>query len=145
MFPGDFATEFAWTKEDLEHLQALDFVIAADGKYATRRRLSSKINGLLEVIYDESATDALIHKMARLLKPKQKRPILLLSVEKRINFTLEELKATAPAYDYFRKKLEIHDPNYGCTFRAEQVNIDFPTYFEYDRTHDLELWKIWVE
>jgi hypothetical protein len=78
---------------------------------------------------------------------------LFLSLEKRINFTIEELKPTAKAYDFFRSLIgELNNNNDSDksssnnsntkSFIGHRIPIDFPQYFKYERTKQLELWEI---
>jgi hypothetical protein len=67
----------------------------------------------------------------------RRRRVLYLTIEKRINFTIEALKPTAPAYDHFCKEM-VHSP----LFEAVRIALDFPQAFAgYARTKQLELWQ----
>ncbi|CAH3019547.1 unnamed protein product [Porites evermanni] len=114
--------DFCWTKEDQEVLKNATVVLAAD------------------VIYDDSLTDAFIGTFLRLMEAN--KPItLLLTIERRLNFTLEELAVTSPAYNYFLsriKELETKEQR----LSTRKLDIDFPNYLQYERVKELELWEI---
>lgn len=60
-----------------------------------------------------------------------------MAVEKRFVFTLADCDSVAPCYDYFVECLELSK-----TIKFEFVNIDFPQYFQYDRTKYLRILKL---
>jgi len=74
---------------------------------------------------------------------------LYLSIEKRINFTLEWLEATCKAYDHFRSLFEDeaamqHSPD-PKAFVGRCIPLeDIPQHFEYERVKELEIWEIWL-
>lgn len=77
-----------------------------------------------------------------LMTPQQ---TLFLSLEKRINFTIEDLKPTAKAYDYFCSLIsnnQNQNSHLTGSFVVQKLPIDFPQYFAYERTKELELWEI---
>ncbi|XP_073246498.1 methyltransferase-like protein 22 [Porites lutea] len=114
--------DFCWTKEDQEVLKNVTVVVAAD------------------VIYDDSLTDAFIGTFLRLMEAN-KQITLLLTIERRLNFTLEELAVTSPAYNYFLsriKELETKEQR----LSTRKLDIDFPNYLQYERVKELELWEI---
>ncbi|XP_078348673.1 methyltransferase-like protein 22 isoform X1 [Oculina patagonica] len=113
---------FCWTKEDQEALTDVSIVLAAD------------------VIYDDSLTDAFIETVLRFLEPNT-QVVLLLAIEKRLNFTLEELAVTSPAYNYFLGKIEELE-KVEKRLKARQFGTEFPQYLQYDRVKELELWEI---
>ncbi|KAL1924697.1 uncharacterized protein VTP21DRAFT_4351 [Calcarisporiella thermophila] len=108
---------FSWTQENLQEVAKAKVILAAD------------------VIYDDVLTDAFIYFITQLLSLRQDR-VLYISMEKRINFSLDQLKEVAEAYEHFFNALQNSD------LKAEQINIDFPKWFDYIRTKELELWKI---
>jgi len=119
-------TEFDWTEEDLQELQQVSIVLAAD------------------VIYSPELSDAFLDRLRYILKNNCK---CLLSIEKRINFTVDELSVTAPAYDYLMQFLKVVDTDHTQTnnnamFNAKKIPICFPKYLDYDRVGELEIWEI---
>jgi len=67
-----------------------------------------------DIIYDDSITDGIIQTLQNLITQQynlkamktQKLFTCLFSIEKRINFTIRNLNACAPAFDYFIDQLE---------------------------------------
>lgn len=112
-----------WTKEDRSDLRRLSVIIASD------------------VIYDDSLTDAFLKTVEKLfdLNPNA---VLYISLEKRINFTLQALEVISPAYDYFMTKLKEISERVESRMNVQKLATKFPQYFMYDRVKQLELWKI---
>ncbi|KAK9843724.1 hypothetical protein WJX81_003761 [Elliptochloris bilobata] len=81
LFPAETA--------DLGELSEVSIVLAAD------------------VVYDDALTDAFLDCAAQLLRPKPGRaaPVLLLAIERRVCFTLEDLAPAAPAYNHLLARL----------------------------------------
>jgi len=103
------------------------------------------------VVYDLDATFALFSKVSKIMAQKKSsgKPIkLYLSIEKRINFTLDDLKETATAYDHFRSMFSTtRDTMKSSPFNllGRQLPIDFSACFDYERTAHLEVWEIWQQ
>eukprot|EP00040_Diaphanoeca_grandis_P016013 m.82391 g.82391 ORF g.82391 m.82391 type:complete len:361 (-) comp25513_c1_seq2:68-1150(-) len=112
---------FSWSKTDLESLEAVTILLAAD------------------VVYVDEWTTAFSDCLYELLRAgSTKNRHLLLTIEKRINFSLDVLHDVAPAYDHFR--VHILD---STRFIAAQITVDFPVIFSnYQRSKHLQLWKI---
>ncbi|KAF9563283.1 hypothetical protein EC968_004896 [Mortierella alpina] len=94
-----------------------------------------------DVVYDDSLTDALVSCLERLLceplpddHPRKKEGrVAFLTMEKRYNFSLDELDVVAQAHDYFVKRL-------GRSLLIEAQRIDYSSlgrYCDYDRSNDL--------
>ncbi|XP_060535074.1 methyltransferase-like protein 22 [Cylas formicarius] len=107
--------------------------------------LPSKITSLLpkvstivaaDVIYDDTLTDAFVETLGKLLAVPPKRRAYV-ALEKRYVFTVADRDCVAPCYDYFLGRLDKLE-----NVIAEQVEIDFPQYFRYDRVKELVLWRI---
>jgi len=101
------------------------------------------------VIYDESLTDAFLLSLKYLLMPP--RRILYLALEKRINFCFNDgnFGIFAKSYEYFLQRLQsanfdvaIGGVKRSFSFRAQKLPVNFPQYFNYVRTQELELWQI---
>lgn len=91
---------------------------------------------MFAVIYDDKITDAFVKTVHNVLSVPPNRDIYV-ALEKRYVFTIADLNAVAPCYDYFieqMKKLK--------TVKYEEVNLNFPKYFQYDRVKELVLLKI---
>ncbi|XP_040315007.1 methyltransferase-like protein 22 [Herpailurus yagouaroundi] len=121
---------FSWSQEDVSDLYSHTTILLA-----------------AEVFYDDDLTDALFKTLSRLAHKLQNACTAILSVEKRLNFTLRHLDVTCEAYDHFRswlRRLEgLADGR--LRFAVERVEASFPQLLVYERIQQLELWKIFVE
>ncbi|KAI8832234.1 hypothetical protein BJ741DRAFT_667254 [Chytriomyces cf. hyalinus JEL632] len=105
-------------------------------------------------------TSASSEKLPRLSKEWASR-ILYLSFERRIHFSKDECRITAPAWDFFTRTVEAInqdmsgrvaedggdlDPLFPrVQIKLEQVDVDdMPQYFDYERVKELELWKLYL-
>ena len=113
-----------WTKEDKSDLRKLSVIIASD------------------VIYDDNLTDAFLETVEKLFD-LNRDVVLYISLEKRINFTLEDLEVVSPAYDYLMTKLEKMTEICEPRIKVQRISTDFQQYFMYDKVQHLELWKIY--
>nr|KAF6355483.1 methyltransferase like 22 [Myotis myotis] len=121
---------FSWSEEDISDLYGHTTILLA-----------------AEVFYDDDLTDALFKTLFRLAHRLKNACTAILSVEKRLNFTLSHLDVTCEAYDHFRACLrqleQLQDGQ--LRFAVEPVEAAFPQRLEYERIRQLELWKIFVE
>ncbi|XP_054285945.1 methyltransferase-like protein 22 [Macrosteles quadrilineatus] len=117
-----FQTE--WDEEMKAIMNEVDLVLAAD------------------VIYDNDLTDAFVKTLTKILSTPPKK-VVLVALEKRFVFTLEDLDVVAPCYEHFLKviKQEWMSPPMS-NWSMEQLPLDFPQYFHYDRTKHLVIWKL---
>lgn len=91
----------------------------------------------ISVIYDNDITVAFVKTIQRLLTISPDCSIYV-ALEKRYVFVLSDCDTCAPCYEYFLECLN------ECTnIHAEEVIIDFPQYFLYDRVKELVMWKIY--
>lgn len=123
------AVRHAWTAEDAETLSGGRSVlfVAAD------------------VIYDDKITNALFHKLTQVMLPGE---TLIMTLERRVNFSIEDMAVVAQGYSAFMRWIH-HLPlpheasERPPAFRGERLEIDFPQCVEgYERTNELELWRI---
>ena len=90
-----------------------------------------------DVVYVDEWTVAFADCVFALLGGPVDR-VLFLTIEKRINFSVDRLAEVAPAYECFAAEI-INN----CRFSATQMEVDFPQVFSnYTRSAYLELWKI---
>lgn len=61
-------------------------------------------------------------------------------MEKRYVFTIQHMDSVAPCYETFLGLLESVKAD--SKFRVEELPLDFPKYFTYERVKDLVLWRI---
>uniref|UniRef100_A0A1B0A6I7 Methyltransferase-like protein 22 n=1 Tax=Glossina pallidipes TaxID=7398 RepID=A0A1B0A6I7_GLOPL len=118
----DFKMPFAqYSQELIKAIDESDVVVAAD------------------VIYDDDLTDAFIQVLdnifAREIVTRHKKNIYI-ALEKRYVFTVSELEAVAPMFEYFLKK-SMHK-----RWRFDYIHTDFPQYFQYERCKHLILLEI---
>jgi len=111
------ASSFHWTETDLSYLKNLDIIIASD------------------IIYQDPLTEALFMFLEKIwtINPHM---IFYLSLEKRIQFSVDFLEDISPAYDYFIEQLKKSRRIY------RKLEINFPQCLEYERLLELELWEI---
>ncbi|XP_076997989.1 methyltransferase-like protein 22 isoform X2 [Tamandua tetradactyla] len=121
---------FSWSEEEVSDLYNHTTILLA-----------------AEVFYDEDLTDALFRTLSRLAHKLKRACTVILSVEKRLNFTLRHLDVTCDAYDHFRSCLhQLEKPLSGRTrFVVEPVEASFPQRLVYERIRQLELWKMVAE
>ncbi|OMO54121.1 Nicotinamide N-methyltransferase-like protein [Corchorus capsularis] len=123
---------YSWSSLELEEVQKASLLLAAD------------------VIYSDDLTDALFSILERLMSQGLEK-VLYLALEKRYNFSLDDLDVVANGYLHFRSYLRADDDE--CEglehrpvpyFSGRRINIrEIPQYVgEYDRGEDVELWQI---
>lgn len=121
---------FSWSQEDISDLHEHTTILLA-----------------AEVFYDDDLTDALFKTLSRLAHQLKNACVAILSVEKRLNFTLRHLDVTCEAYDHFLSSLHQLErlADSQLRFVVEPVDASFPQLLIYERTQQLELWKVSVE
>ncbi|EPY76748.1 Methyltransferase-like protein 22 [Camelus dromedarius] len=127
---GDPEVPFSWSEEDISDLYGHTTILLA-----------------AEVFYDDDLTDALFKTLSRLAHKLKNACTAILSVEKRLNFTLRHLDVTCEAYDHFRSCLRQLErlADGRLRFVVEPVDASFPQLLVYERIQQLELWKVFVE
>ncbi|KAG0281833.1 Methyltransferase-like protein 22 [Linnemannia gamsii] len=120
---------FGWSSQESEDWKENGaFILAAD------------------VVYDDSLTDALISCLEKLLSEPLpvSHPrhfigrVAYMTMEKRYNFSLDQLAVAAQAYEYFKLKIER-----SLLIEAEEIDVATLTrHCDYDRTKDLVLFRI---
>ena len=123
---------FNWSQQDISNLKRTNRIIAAD------------------CIYDEALTIAFLKTILSLCLISEEKEIrIFIAVEKRLNFTFEDLDVTSPCYNHFIKlltHLELHNNLNDCwkidgLFKFKQSE-PFGQFLYYERTNLLELWEI---
>ncbi|KAF9105148.1 hypothetical protein BGX27_009787 [Mortierella sp. AM989] len=126
---SDSSDEFGWTALEIEEWRRNGaFIFAAD------------------VVYDDSLTDALIACLEKLLVeplPKDHRfhargRVAYITLEKRFNFSLDQLSVVAQAHDYFVKEI-------AKSTLIEAHRVDYSQlgkHCDYERSKDLELFSV---
>ncbi|XP_061567680.1 methyltransferase-like protein 22 [Cololabis saira] len=123
----DADEEFSWTEEEVADLyDNTSFIIAAD------------------VCYDDDLTDGLFRTLYHLCSNFSHTCVIFISIEKRMNFTLQHMDVSCDAYNHFRRCLsQLQDlAGGGHRFSVEQVQPNFTQFLLYDRVEQLELWKV---
>ena len=112
---------YAWEPADVECFQAeATILLAAD------------------TVYSDTATTAFGHCAQQLLAARGPSRTLYLALQKRINFSLDELAVVAPAYDHFLQAV-VALPG----LKADRMETGtIPQVFSYARTPELELWRV---
>ncbi|KAK9066086.1 hypothetical protein SSX86_015488 [Deinandra increscens subsp. villosa] len=122
---------YAWSQSEFEELERASLLVAAD------------------VIYSDDLTDALFRTLERLMSHGIEK-VLYLALEKRYNFSIDELDVVANGYSHFRSYLRYETENKEVengslrAFVGTRIDLTtIPQYaVNYNRGHDLELWKI---
>lgn len=98
------------------------------------------------VIYDNDITDCFVDTLRRILNVSElnqsKDKEVYIALEKRYVFTLADLDTMAPCYEYFLQR--INEERTTINWKLETVNIDFPQYFDYERSKELIIMKLYV-
>ncbi|XP_052068102.1 methyltransferase-like protein 22 isoform X2 [Mytilus californianus] len=96
-----------------------------------------------DVIYDNNITDALFRTVYGLMV-NTSISTWYISTEKRYVFTLQDLDIACPAYQHFRQCLtQLQDMSDHAQFTIS-CEEEFPQCFQYNRTKELELWKVTI-
>ncbi|XP_077291198.1 methyltransferase-like protein 22 isoform X4 [Arctopsyche grandis] len=108
-----------------------------------KRELSSvNLVFAADVIYDDRLTESFMKILEELLNTPPTKSIII-ALEKRYVFTVADLESVAPCYETFLSLLEkCNCRNLKHQWTIEQIPVDFPQYFKYDRVKELVLWKI---
>lgn len=97
-----------------------------------------------DVCYDDELTGGLFRTLERLCSSFARRCSVFISIERRINFSLQHLGVSCEAYDHFRRHLNrlqgLRDGP--CGFTMDQIPTHFPQALLYDRVDQLELWRV---
>lgn len=116
----------AWSEDDLDHLND---------------RATNVIWLAADVIYDDELTEAFFQTSLRMMRSGEH---MWMAMEKRFNFSIEELSVVAHGYKRLLKYISPHDgmDSESC-FRGTRIPLTFPQRVMcYDRVIDLELWDI---
>lgn len=73
---------------------------------------------------------------------RSKDKVVYVALEKRYVFTLADLDTMAPCYEYFLQRF--NDARKTIDWKLEMVDIDFPQYFDYERSKELIIMKLSV-
>ncbi|KAL0822364.1 hypothetical protein ABMA28_004458 [Loxostege sticticalis] len=122
VLPLDFTA--TWSPQLTNEINETDIIIAAD------------------VIYDDDVTAAFVTTIQKLLNTKPPKTLYIV-LEKRYVFTIEHMDSVAPCYETFLTLLDkVKGDNAHSVWTVQQLPLDFPKYFTYDRVKELVLWKI---
>ncbi|XP_063285534.1 methyltransferase-like protein 22 [Pelobates fuscus] len=123
---SDPAFLYSWTKAEISDLYDETTVILA-----------------ADVFYDKESTDALFKILLNILNRLKQPCTMYFSIERRFNFTLRDMNITSDGYNHFQYCLNnfqsIKDKQ---KWKIEEIKPTFPQYFTYERSDQLELWKI---
>ncbi|KAK4361945.1 hypothetical protein RND71_017186 [Anisodus tanguticus] len=126
---------YSWAQSDIEELKKSSLLLAAD------------------VIYSDDLTDAFFSILKKLMSDNLEK-VLYLALEKRYNFTLDDLDVVANGYSHFLRYMITGEADDAVSkqldsasepfFVGEQIDLRFiPCYVrDYNRGHDVEIWKI---
>ncbi|KAK4590620.1 hypothetical protein RGQ29_020968 [Quercus rubra] len=134
--PGEFPLHkrYSWTFSEVEEVQGASLLVAAD------------------VIYSDDLTDAFFNVLEKFMSLGSEK-VLYLALEKRYNFSVNDLDVVANGYSHFRSYLRddsecegIKNGSVPC-FVGKRIDItQIPQYVrDYDRGNDVEIWRIKYE
>ncbi|KAG0499034.1 hypothetical protein HPP92_003725 [Vanilla planifolia] len=124
-------SRYSWSTSEVGEAEGATVIIAAD------------------VIYSDKLTDSFFCVLEKLMS-RGSRKVLYLALEKRYNFSLDDLDVVANGYERFKSFLKTPEEcsklgnlSLPC-FMGEQINLlEIPQYIrEYERGKDVELWRI---
>ncbi|CAA0837242.1 Putative methyltransferase family protein [Striga hermonthica] len=123
--------KYGWSMAEVEELQRATVLLAAD------------------VIYCDELTDAFFSLLEAVMSSGVEK-VLYAALEKRYNFTIDDLDVVANGYSHFRSYLRTEEDENGFetenspSFLGKLMNLDeIPQYVrEYNRGEDVELWQI---
>ncbi|KAL7099874.1 hypothetical protein ACP275_09G113400 [Erythranthe tilingii] len=124
----------SWSLAEVEEVQRASLILAAD------------------VIYSDELTDALF-RLLEVIMSNGPEKVLYLALEKRYNFSINDLDVVANGYSHFRsylKNIEDIDEEGGvgnecsCGFIGRLIDLEeIPQYVQdYSRGNDVEIWEI---
>lgn len=127
----ELKTRYSWTPPDFEEINRASVLLAAD------------------VIYSDELTDAFFGVLEKLMSQGSTK-VLYLALEKRYNFSLNDLDIVANGYSHFLRYLmdgeAVDAETDGITggFVGKPIDLsEIPQYVrEYVRGDDVELWEI---
>ncbi|KAK3130898.1 hypothetical protein QOZ80_6BG0499400 [Eleusine coracana subsp. coracana] len=128
---SDPSSRHLWSKSEIEEAEEATILFAAD------------------VIYSDDLTDLFFYTVKKLMSSGAKK-VLYLALEKRYNFSLDDLDVVANGYAHFRSFFMDQDEHRSVEdtlkpgFVGKQIDLsEVPQYIgEYDRGKDLEMWEI---
>nr|CAB3470956.1 unnamed protein product [Digitaria exilis] len=129
--PSDQSLSYSWSAHEIEEAEEAAVLFAAD------------------VIYSDDLTDLFFDTVKKLMSRGAKK-VLYLALEKRYNFSLDELDVVANGYAHFRSFFATQEEHGDAVKRDEsglvgkQIDlVEVPQYIrEYERGKDLEIWEI---
>ncbi|KAL6559876.1 hypothetical protein OROGR_004993 [Orobanche gracilis] len=127
-----------WSISEVEELQRASVLLAAD------------------VIYSNDITDAFFNVLEAIMSSSPQKPIcvttevLYLALEKRYNFTMDDLDVIATGYSHFLSYIGDEEGNgaleteHSPSFMGKLIGLDeIPQYVrDYNRGDDVEIWQI---
>jgi len=128
----------AWIKGDVS-VHELNFYDDNYPDELVARIESSNVIIAADVIYHDDLSDAFIRSLKRIMTMGVAKTAFI-SMEKRYVFTISNLDAEAPCFEYFYEELV---RIMSCSYSIQQLDISqIPQYFCYERAKELVLFKI---
>nr|CAD7437726.1 unnamed protein product [Timema bartmani]CAD7451933.1 unnamed protein product [Timema tahoe] len=120
----------------------LDFFAKEWSKVLSAKLSKATVVLAADVIYDNDLTEAFVETLVKILNTPPAKTVYI-ALEKRYVFTVADLDTGAPCYEHFLHCLDqARSHSLASLWSVEQLAIDFPQYFNYDRVKELVLWKI---
>lgn len=128
---SEYILRYLWSAHEIDEAEKATVLFAAD------------------VIYSDDLTDLFFDTVKKLMSSGAKK-VLYLALEKRYNFSLDELDVVANGYAHFRGFFVTQDEHGDAIhgdkpgFVGKQIGLaEIPQYIrEYERGNDLEIWEI---
>ncbi|XP_078430763.1 putative methyltransferase family protein isoform X3 [Wolffia australiana] len=124
--PSTELSKYSWSPDEVQEAEGASLLLAAD------------------VIYSDDLTDSFFGTLKGLMSRGCEK-VLYLALEKRYNFSFEDLDVVANGYEHFRSYLnEGSSSSRSPCFIGKQIDLSCVLSYlnEYERGTDLELWKI---
>lgn len=118
------------------HILNLDFFTQIIPSFVVENLDKISVILAAEVIYDDELTDAFLRTVEHLLSVSSTEKVLYLTFERRYVFTIEDCDAVAPCFEHFLRQIHSSKLSY------EEISLDFPQYFEYDRIKQMVFCKL---
>lgn len=122
---------YSWSASEVEELQRASLILAAD------------------VINSDDLTDAFFSALETIMSNSSNK-VLYLALEKRYNFTIDDLDVVANGYSHFLSYIKDEEEDNSLeteclpSFVGRRINLEeIPQYVqEYERGNNVEIWEI---
>ncbi|KAF0931337.1 hypothetical protein E2562_004483 [Oryza meyeriana var. granulata] len=144
----DFVLHKSFTSSEFNGVTAIEIGAGTGLVGLALARVAQKV---FITVQDTYGLEVKLRRLRKKLMSRGAAKVLYLTLEKRYNFSLDELDVVANGYKHFRSFFTVQDESGALDvttcrpdFVGEQMDLtEVPQYIrEYDRGKDLEMWKI---